>query len=128
MFPEVWERVTGLIRPGVTACFDDHAARCIRGQSYPALVPCRGALTEGIVYEDVTPGTIARLDDFEGEFYRRASVIIVREGARAVPACVYLAADPENPDILSAAWSAARFKKDSLRSFLQHDPGFTGGR
>jgi len=126
MFPEVWERVTGLSGAGQPAWLADHAARQIRGQTYPALVKAGGERTEGVLYADVTPEAVERLDVFEGGFYERVMVgVSVGEGA-ATSAWVYRAVQPDDPDILEECWDRDRFQQDHLGRFLRDDPGFSG--
>ncbi len=126
MFPEVWERITGLSGAGQPASLADHAARRIRGQTYPALVTAAGESTQGVLYVDVSPEAVARLDAFEGQFYERVMVgVSVAEGA-ATSAWVYCAAQPEDPDILAELWDPARFQREHLGRFLRDDPGFSG--
>lgn len=127
MFPEVWERVTGLSGPGAPACLADHAARRIRGQTYPALVASAGDLTEGVLYQEVTPEAVARLDAFEGPFYDRVMVGVMLPDGAATSAWVYRASRQDDPDILPEPWQAGCFRRDHLRQFLHDDPGFSGG-
>lgn len=126
MFPEVWERVTGLCGAGQPASLADHAARRIRGQTYPALVKAAGESTEGVLYADVSPEAVARLDAFEGHFYERVMVgVSVGDGAKT-SAWVYRAAQPDDPEILEEGWDPERFQRDHLARFLRDDPGFSG--
>ncbi len=126
MFPEVWERVTGLSGAGQPASLADHAARQIRGQTYPALVKAVGGSTEGVLYSDVTPAAVARLDEFEGRFYERVAVAVSAGDGAATSAWVYRAAKPDDPDILEEGWDRERFQRDHLGRFLRDDPGFSG--
>lgn len=128
MFPEVWARVTGITQTGLPAQLPGFSARRIRGQTYPALVASPGSLTQGVLYHETTSAALARLDEFEGSFYRRAVVPIITADSAVTFAWVYLASDPANPDILPEPWSAAEFAAMYLASFLQHDPGFSGHR
>jgi gamma-glutamylcyclotransferase (GGCT)/AIG2-like uncharacterized protein YtfP len=127
MFPEVWERVTGLSDPGTPARLADHAARRIRDQTYPALVASAGALTEGILYQKVPPEAMTRLDAFEGPFYDRVMVAVVLPDGAATSAWVYRASRQDDPDILPEPWQAGCFEREHLRHFLRDDPGFSGG-
>ena len=125
MFPEVWERVTGLCGAGQPALLADHAARRIRGQTYPALVKTAGESTEGVLYADVSPEAVARLDAFEGHFYERIMVAVSVGHGAATRAWVYRAALPDDPDILAERWDPERFQREHLGRFLQDDPGFS---
>jgi gamma-glutamylcyclotransferase (GGCT)/AIG2-like uncharacterized protein YtfP len=124
MFPEVWQRVTGLAQPGQPATLAHHAARRIRDQLYPALVGEEGAVTSGILYPEVSPEAMARLDTFEGTFYDRVPVEVTLTDGSVRPAWVYRAAAGTGPDILPQPWEAARFAREELGVFLQEDPGF----
>lgn len=124
MFPEVWQRVTGLTHPGQPSTLGHHAARRIRGKSYPALVPEDGAATAGILYTDIPPEAVARLDAFEGTFYDRVPVEVALTDGTLLPAWVYRAGDGTSPDILPQHWEASRFAREELGAFLQEDPGF----
>ena len=126
MFPEVWERVTGLSGEGQPASLGDHAARRIRGQTYPALVKAVGESTEGVLYADVTPEAVARLDAFEGHFYERVMVGVSLGAGAKTSAWVYRAALPDDPDILAERWDPERFQREHLGRFLHDDPGFSG--
>ncbi len=125
MFPDVWRRVTGLMEPGGAATLADHAARRIRGQSYPALVQEPGTVVDGVIYRGVTPEAVAALDAFEGSFYRRIAVDVHTADGPTEPAWVYLASEAGDPDILPEAWEAGRFARESLTDFLRADPGIT---
>jgi gamma-glutamylcyclotransferase (GGCT)/AIG2-like uncharacterized protein YtfP len=124
MFPEVWERVTGLCEPGLPATLAHHIARRIQGQSYPALIAWNGAATTGILYEKVTAAALAALDAFEGTFYDRVTLEVSLPDGTARSAWVYRAARPDDPAILSEVWEAGPFEKEDLAAFLRSDPGF----
>lgn len=74
MFPEVWSLVvTGTYRR-LDARLDGHARYAIAGQSYPGMVIEAGSQVAGVLYLDVERADLDRLDHFEGDDYRRASV------------------------------------------------------
>lgn len=134
MFPEVWERVTGSGLRGEPARLHGFEARVIDGQSYPALVPKPGGVTDGVVYLEVGSVEVERLDGFEGDFYERLEVEVEAAMAGAegkytsVKAEVYAAAVPEDPRILDERWRPEVFRDRHLAVFLREDPGFTGDR
>lgn len=131
MFPEVWTRVTGSQDAGIPATLAGYTARRIRGQSYPALVPdpAPAALTQGILYRNVSPEALRRLDLFEGDFYVRKAVPVTPAAPpETTDAWVYAAAEPAHPDILPDLWDTEQFRQDSLQDFLSSDPGFSGPR
>ncbi len=125
MFPEVWNRVTGLTTPGTPVRLTDHAARRLRDVNYPALIYAAGEETNGVLYADITPPVLAALDAFEGAFYERVMLGVLEEQGSATSAWVYRAASPRHPDILPERWEAPRFEREHLREFLRDDPGFS---
>lgn len=127
MFPDVWRRVTGLTAAGKTARLKEFEARCLAGQTYPVLVSAPGKRTEGVVYTGVEAAALARLDLFEGDFYRRREVMVDTEVGE-IPAQVYAAAREDHPDILRECWNAEEFEVRHLAGFLRGDPGFGGRR
>lgn len=128
MFPEVWSRASGDGGAGIPAALADHEVRALRGHSYPVMIPVPGAVARGVLYQNVSPAAVARLDEFEGSFYVRREVSLIPEnGVEPVSAWTYLAAAPDHPAILSDPWDAAAFREQHLRSFLAEDPGFESG-
>lgn len=128
MFPEVWNRVTGQPLTGQPATLPGHAARRLRGESYPVLVPDPSSKTCGILYTHISPEAMHRLDQFEGRFYDRVTVSVLTEDGKAQEAWTYRAANPTHPDILSEPWEAEVFVRTHLPTFLEEDPGFKGPR
>ena len=127
MFPEVWRRVAGAAQVGIPARLSGYEARCLAGQTYPALVESAHSLTEGVLYQEVNAVSLRALDAFEGGFYRRREVFVTAGGLE-IPAWVYAAADSRHPDILPEKWCAEDFSARHLTGFLRHDPGFSGTR
>lgn len=124
MFPAVWNRVAGEAFASAPAVLEGFEARKVRGQSYPVLVGAPGGRTRGVVYFDLTPEAVARLDRFEGDFYRRVPVTLKLERGGEIPAEVYAAAREDHPDVSPELWSAEEFERTHLESFLREDPGF----
>ena len=103
MFPEVWLRVTG--QPGVAlaARLDGYARYAVSGVSYPGIVAELGSVA-GVLYLDVTPEALARLDRFEGNEYLRREVVVTYENDIQLVAQAYvwrerLAGEAWNPDV-----------------------------
>ena len=38
----------------------------MRGESFPAIVPDAGSETRGLLFDDISPGELTRLDEYEG--------------------------------------------------------------
>ncbi len=124
MLPQVLRAVTGNVFPHVAAVLSDHARYRLRGQSYPGIVTQSGASTDGVVYRALDAGAFARLDAFEGPWYRRVAVCVeTAEGAESA-AWTYRIADDQRHRLTAEPWSLERFREACLDEFLGEYPGF----
>lgn len=104
MFPEVWSLVVVGTHRRVEARLDDHARFAIGGEDYPGMVPAAGSQVAGVLHLDVDEADLERLDHFEGDDYRRASVdVFTEEGSMRAETYLYLLHDrlsssPWQPD------------------------------
>jgi gamma-glutamylcyclotransferase (GGCT)/AIG2-like uncharacterized protein YtfP len=107
MFAEVWSRVvTGRYR-SVDGTLRDHARHAVRDQDYPGMIELPGAVTEGLVYFDVSDEDLERLDRFEGDDYRRAVVTVVGIDGVTYPCGTYLYLPHER--LLDTPWQPEAF-------------------
>lgn len=124
MLPEVMVAVTRQRFEYALAELDGYARYCIEGAPYPGLVPETDAATDGVVYFDVDPATVARLDAFEGDAYRRVRVeVCTVEGAR-VAAEAYVLVPAHRHRIVRQTWSLEAFQTEHLNDFMLGYPGF----
>ncbi len=95
MFADVWTRVVEGDYRSLRARLDDHARFEVRDQTYPGMVAQQNSRVEGVLYLDVDDADLARLDQFEGDDYVRATLGVACEdgSARAAEAYVYRLAD-----------------------------------
>ena len=79
---------------------------------------------EGILYLNVEPAEIKKLDQFEGDLYLKELVQVQTKDNKVIEAEVYLL-KPEHQEALSnETWEKADFIQNHLNDFLQKDPGF----
>ena len=117
--PSVMAAVTGRRFPAVPALLSDHARYSLLGRRYPGLRPHRGQATDGVLYRNVDRLSLARLDAFEDDFYRRVSVTVIVGRDRAVPAEVYLVAPANYRRLEWRRWDLTRFQRCFLKPFLR---------
>jgi len=80
-FPDIAAAVAGRRLPASAARLHGYARFQLKGEPYPGIVPRAGASVPGVVYEGVDGIVLDRLDEFEGEMYRREDVqVIVDDG------------------------------------------------
>lgn len=119
MFDAVWSRVAGQSYRHGPAELPGFSRHAVRDELYPALV--RSNLTAnivtGVLYYDVSPDDLQRLDTFEGRQYQRIDCQVRRlENRSIVDAQVYLFLQPEL--LLPQDWDAAQFAASGIEPFL----------
>lgn len=118
MFPEVWLRVAGQPFPSQAGVLRDFAAWKVRGETYPGLAPHPHVETPGVVYLNVFPDALARLDAFEGPFYQRTAVNIALADGESITAYAYVVAPAHRDSLEKIPWDAVEFESRHLASFL----------
>jgi gamma-glutamylcyclotransferase (GGCT)/AIG2-like uncharacterized protein YtfP len=113
MFAKVWTRVVIGRYRSLAATLDGHARFAVVEQTYPGMIVAPGESVVGVIYLDVTDDDLDRLDHFEGEDYRRATVTVESEDgvARPCETYVYLLDDR----LLASPWDPNAF---ALQRFL----------
>jgi gamma-glutamylcyclotransferase (GGCT)/AIG2-like uncharacterized protein YtfP len=124
MIPEVMRAVTGRDFRHEAAALAGYGRYRIRGESYPGIVPDGAAGVEGVVYRDVDPASIERLDRFEGDMYVRTAVTVVAPEGTRVPAETYVVRPEERARISDRPWSLAEFRARDLDRFMKGYAGF----
>ena len=114
MFDDVWSRVVTGRYAAMPAHVEQHGRFAIDGEDYPGMVPRADSRVTGVVYLDVDSLDLRRLDQFEGDDYRREVVTVTgRDGeVREAETYVYLRADR----LLPAAWEPDAF---AMQRFLE---------
>ncbi|MGJ3244267.1 MAG: gamma-glutamylcyclotransferase family protein [Opitutales bacterium] len=91
MAPEVMEAVAGYLPASTLAQVNGYARFRLVDRDYPGLVKEAGASAEGLLYRDVTPEAVERVDAFEDTFYERQSVTVQPlDGGDPVEASAYV--------------------------------------
>ncbi len=73
--------VCGYIKQGIPAQLMGYRRRGLYGEDYPAIVPDRQYLVQGLLYTGITSAQLRAIDRYEGELYRRIQVSVA--GRRA---------------------------------------------
>ena len=126
MDPEIMRQVSGFESRSAEAVLQDYVRKALRGEVYPAITAREGVSVEGVLYFDLPPKAVERLDRFEGALYRRTEVVAFLEGSKRekVEALAYVIA-PEHLDRLSDRdWSFERFLQTGKGEFQRHYHGY----
>jgi gamma-glutamylcyclotransferase (GGCT)/AIG2-like uncharacterized protein YtfP len=117
MFPQIMQKVTGISAPAEACRLCDFARYQVRGEVFPAIVPQAGEQIAGVVYRNLPPLALKRLDQYEGILYRRQRVIVETE-QRCYRAWTYVIAPRYRRCLTGQAWDENEFKRKHLRTYL----------
>jgi gamma-glutamylcyclotransferase (GGCT)/AIG2-like uncharacterized protein YtfP len=127
MFPDVWRAVVKGQYSSTAGEVNGYLRRCVKQQTYPGLIRgVRHDVVVGRVYFNIDAIDLARLDRFEGTYYRREKVDVLLEDGARVNAELYLFKDAYRGLLESRDWDAAWFEREGLARFLRGYKGFNG--
>jgi gamma-glutamylcyclotransferase (GGCT)/AIG2-like uncharacterized protein YtfP len=124
--PEVMAAVTGRTFASTAAVLPDHARFLLHGETYPGVVHSYRAEVEGVLYQDVDRDSLALLDLFEGEFYRRETVHVTTASQQRVTAEAYLVPSDHGVLLSQQPWEREHFVAQHLSGFLAYCRTFHG--
>lgn len=114
MFTEVWQPLVGGRYPSEPAVLADFRRFAVPGVAYPGIVAAPGEQVAGLLYRDVGPDDLARLDLFEGAEYQREALPVTLANGSVLVAETYVWLD--HGRLSDAAWLPEAFR---LREFLR---------
>lgn len=114
----VMKAVTGHVYQGRTAKLHDYAIFRVRGTEYPAIIPQKGSIVPGTLYEGVDEQSLLVLDDFEGEHYSRIIVAVETDQNTPVRAFVYCLRETFTNCLSNESWNIDTFLSREIDSFM----------
>lgn len=128
MCQEIMNQVCGASFDSVNAKVFGFSRHCVQGEHYPGMVACSEvsavSLVEGMLYLNVSPMALKRLDDFEGDMYHRQTVEVLIDDGSKVFAQTYVIR-PEFIHVLDdKAWSFEHFLKYGKADFQEAYQGY----
>jgi gamma-glutamylcyclotransferase (GGCT)/AIG2-like uncharacterized protein YtfP len=126
IFPEVWQLVAGRPFAHVGGHVTGFTLYRVADAVFPGMLATTGAdVVQGVVYFDVDEGAIARLDQFEDDFYRREMVAVHCDDGRICDTAAYIV-PPENRGVLTdEPWTRDEFvARGDLQHFIARFAGF----
>lgn len=98
---------------------------CVRDEQYPGMVAAPAGDVEGVVYENIDPEAVTRLDIFEGDMYARQVISVVRKSDQARVEVMAYIVKPEYRHLLTEKnWSYEEFLATGKRLFTERYVGF----
>jgi gamma-glutamylcyclotransferase (GGCT)/AIG2-like uncharacterized protein YtfP len=123
MDAEIMSHVAGGHFVSRPARLEGYRRRRMRGEVYPAIVPCPDETVAGRVYFSLPPAALERLDQFEGRQYERCLVTVAcADGPLQVQA--YVLAPAYHDRLSSASWELTTFQRSGKVRFSRHYTGF----
>jgi gamma-glutamylcyclotransferase (GGCT)/AIG2-like uncharacterized protein YtfP len=124
MCSDIMIKVTGCQLDCCQARLKEYYRSNIRNKEYPGITPRSGAMVTGVLYLDLSPEAIERLDVFEGELYQRQFVEVVTEHHGVLKAMTYVI-KPQYRDLLTdEEWSFTYFLAVGKKRFEETYFGF----
>jgi gamma-glutamylcyclotransferase (GGCT)/AIG2-like uncharacterized protein YtfP len=117
--PEVMQSVAGRVFATATARLDGYLCRLLRRRVYPGMIRSTNDSTQGLLHYDVDAQSLARIDAFEGGYYRRESVLAVREDGGEVAACTYVLVESLHHLLSDSDWDEEEFRRKHLQHYLR---------
>jgi gamma-glutamylcyclotransferase (GGCT)/AIG2-like uncharacterized protein YtfP len=126
MFPEVWRIVVGREFRTVEGAVNGYAIHRVSEAPYPGIVAEAGSTVHGLVYLEVDPTSVARLDTFEGEYYERLSLSIHCVDGHRRTADAYVIPEENRHVLTTEPWTAESFvASGGLAEFIERYQGFS---
>lgn len=120
MIPEIWTAVTGLNFEATSATLSGYQRFRVKGADFPAIIHTGNPedRVTGLVFQKVGPASLAALDRYEDEFYRRQPVQIRSDDKGNVDALTYVLPAEHRNLLTGEPWSLEQFRHDCLSRYL----------
>ena len=121
---KIWERVVMgkyLFHPGI---LQGYTCNKVKNEVYPGLIKSKTTTVKGVIYWDVNREDILRLDQFEGDEYKRIMVKIKDSGNKGIDCQTYLVKDEFNHKITDVPWSFNYFVNQDFDEFVSRYKGW----
>lgn len=125
MFAPVWTRVVAGSYESCPAILHSHQRFAVKGEEYPVAVPASPEHSiPGMLYLGVTPQDVAKLDDFEGEYYVRSNTSVATNTGDMFDAEVYILRPQYQHIAAPNEWDAEHFRTFGIKAFMARYQGF----
>lgn len=124
MFDAVWSKVVKGSYDRSEAILQGYDRKGVRNEVFPVIVPSAPASqVQGIVYLDVAASDLARLDEFEGEYYFRKTEQVITPDLEVMPAEVYILKEEYYAVISPTEWDPVHFSTTGIHHFIHRYMG-----
>jgi len=116
--PPVMEAVTGRSFHSTPAVLSNFARFLLQGKTYPGIFRDDGSQVTGLLYQEVDRDSLALLDLFEGDFFRRERVQVTTPSQPRVDADTYVVSPEQRSSFSTRPWDREAFIALHLEEFL----------
>lgn len=125
MIEELFNRIVKGKYASVKGYVDGYHRFRVIGEVYPALVSATsGEQVHGLAYLDITEEDMNRLDEFEGDMYRRKTVDMQTELGDVLIVDTYLCISDYHHMVGKSHWEPGDFNAAAKDQFLTNFPGW----
>ena len=119
MFTPVWSRVVASSYDRCDAILHGYDRKGVRDEVFPVIVPSTfHSQVGGIVYLGVSASDMAKLDQFEGEYYFRKTEQVITLDKAILPAEVYVLKEEYYTIISPREWDPVHFSTTGIHLFM----------
>ena len=116
----VIEAVTGKSFRSTAAVLSNYARFLLQGETYPGIFRDYGSEVTGVLFEEVDRDSLALLDLFEGDFFRREKVQVMTPSKPRVDAYTYVVPAEHRLLFSTQPWDRETFVSLHLEDFLPY--------
>ena len=127
MYDDVWQEIVNGHYTKTQAGLSGYKRKQVRGEAYPAIRPAppsQHTRIHGILYHDIKPSDLQKLDRFEGELYCRKQVNVKLDSGEECAADTYVIRPRFYVLLSEKDWSPEHFEKVGLSQFKKRYSGF----
>lgn len=123
MYDEVWGRIVSGEFRKLSGRISGYRRLAVRNEEYPGLIEGEGVVN-GYIWLDVDEVSLARLDEFEGEYYKRIPAVAVDATGNPLEVQFYSFKNEYLNLLEDHDWNADEFEKNGLQKFNINYQGF----
>ena len=124
MFDEVWTALVNDPCHKMDARLDGFKRLEVQGQLYPGMIEAKESVVDGRLMLGLQDADLLVLDRFEGEYYRRAQVVVSANDGRLLDAQTYIFRDKYRYLLGNNEWDIDRFCNSGIKAYLAEYGGF----
>jgi len=123
MYDDVWNRVVSGTFSRIPARMQGYRRLAIKGEEYPGMIEGDGTVL-GCIWMGLDKENLARLDDFEGEYYERISAVAIDDANVPIAINFYCFKKEYHHLLKNHDWDEIKFQDRGLRKFMVQYMGF----